>query len=177
MFKFKVDNQIINQAKELASTFNFGKRQTANGTKEQQIVGLIGEIMIRDLFNAGKINGLNGFDGGFDLEYSGKLIDVKTMGRKTDPKPEFVNNFIELQLNHKAEYFIFNSLNKKTKELTICGWISKSNFIKLADYFPKGATRQRKNGTQFKTFTGLYELQNKYLKQVHSPNELLKQLL
>jgi hypothetical protein len=177
MFKFKVDNQVIKRAKELVSKFNFGQRHTANGTKEQQVVGLIGEIMIRDLFNAGDIDGNNGFDGGYDLEYFGKFIDVKTMGRTTDPKPDFVNNLIELQINHKADYFIFNSLNKKSKELTVCGWISKKDFIKLADHFPKGSIRKRKDGTSFKTFSGLYELKNNYLKTTNSPQQLLKQLL
>lgn len=177
MFSFKVDKSIIQRATTLVENFDFGKRSKANGTKEQQRIGMIGEIMIRDLFKADEIDGSNGFDGGYDISYGHKYIDVKTMGRNTDPKPDFVNNFIDLQLNHKADHFIFNSFNQKNNILTICGWISKNNFIKLANYFPKGSIRKRSDKTEFKTFSGLYELQNKFLKQVNSPSELLKQLL
>jgi len=177
MFKFKIDQNIKQQAKQLVSKYNFGKRSQANGTKEQQFVGIIGEIMIRDLFNAGQIDGSSGFDGGFDIKYNNKHIDVKTMGRTTDPKPEFVNNFIGLQLNHRADYFIFNSLNKKTNELTVCGWITKNDLLKLSKYYPKGSKRKRFDGTEFKTFADLYEIENRYLQKTNSPYELLKQLL
>jgi len=176
MFKFKVDNHIIKKAEELVNKYNFGKRKEANGTKEQQITGLIGEIMIRELFKAGQIDGSKGFDGGFDILESGKYIDVKTMGRTVDPTPSYVNNFMELQLNHKADNFIFTSYNKKTKELTVCGFISKKNFLSLSKYYPKGSVRKRSNGTEFKTFSGLYEIQNKYLTTTNSPYELVKQI-
>lgn len=176
MFNFKVDQNIIIKAETLVSKYNFGKRSKANGNKEQQIVGIIGELMIRDLFNAGEIDGSSGFDGGFDIKYNKKLIDVKTMGRTSQPKKNYVNNLIDLQINHSADHFIFNSFNKKNNILTVCGWISKSNFIKLAKYFPKNTIRKRTDGTEFKTFSGLYELQNKDLNGVYSPDELLIQL-
>lgn len=176
MFNFKVDQYIINKAKTLVSKYNFGKRSEANGTKEQQIVGIIGELMIRDLFGAGNIDGLNGFDGGYDIKYNNKLIDVKTMGRTSPPKENFVNNLIDLQINHSADHFIFNSFNKKNNILTVCGWISKTNFVKLAKYFPKDTIRKRTDGTQFKTFSGLYEIKNKDLNGVNTPDELLIQL-
>jgi hypothetical protein len=176
MFKFKVDTYIISEAKELIKNYNFGQRSKANGTPAQQLIGVIGEIMIRNLFKAGKIDGSIGFDGGYDLDVNNKLIDVKTMGRTTDPREDYVNNFIDLQLNHKAKYFIFNSLNKKTKELTVCGWISKEDFLKLAKHYPEGSIRKRSNGTEFKTFAGLYEIENRYLNKVESPEELIKQL-
>lgn len=176
MFNFKVDQNIIIKAETLVSKYNFGKRSKANGNKEQQIVGIIGELMIRDLFNAGEIDGSNGFDGGFDINYNNKLIDVKTMGRTSQPKKNYVNNLIDLQINHSADHFIFNSFNKKNNILTVCGWISKLNFIKLAKYFPKNTIRKRTDGTEFKTFSGLYELQNKDLNGVYSPDELLIQL-
>ena len=176
MFKFKVDSDIIKEAEYIANNYNFGKRKEANGTKEQQITGLIGEIMMRDLFNCDKIDGSKGFDGGFDILESGKYIDVKTMGRTVDPTKDYVSNFMELQLKHKANYLLFTSLNKKTKILTVCGYISKKDFLCLAKLYPKGSVRRRSNGTEFKTFSGLYEIQNKHLITTDSPYELVKQL-
>ena len=42
MFKIQVPNSIIDHCKELIKKYNFGKRYTANGTPEQQLIGIIG---------------------------------------------------------------------------------------------------------------------------------------
>ena len=62
---------------EYLSKNNMGNRHSANGNKEQQFVGLIGEVLTKSIFGL-KHKYINGFDGGFDLEYKGKKIDVKT---------------------------------------------------------------------------------------------------
>ena len=176
MFKFKIDKKIISDATNQCENHNFGKRSEANGTKKEQIVGLIGEQMIRDLFNAGQIDGSIGFDGGYDIKINNKLIDVKTMGRNCDPRKGFVSNFMKLQENHKANYFIFTSLNKKTKHLSVCGWISKKEFLDNCDFYSKGSFRTRTNGTKFKLKAGLYEIDNDKLNKVNTPEELIKQI-
>ena len=47
--------------------------------------------------------------------------------------------------------------------LTICGWIPKKNFKELAKFYKKGTMRVRDDGTSFKSFADLWELENKYL--------------
>ena len=103
---------------------NIGNRSKANGSKEEQFVGLLGEISVKKYFN---INHKyeNGFDGGFDFIYKGRKFDVKTMGRNVDPKPYYVNNFITYQLDYDCDAYIFCSLNKKTNKLSVCGWLTK----------------------------------------------------
>ena len=176
MFKLDIDRELIKKAGYLVETYDFGKRKEANGNKVQQLVGIIGEQVIRDLFKAGDIDGSNGFDGGYDIEYYDKLIDVKTMSRKCEVKDDFVSNFMELQLSHSATHFIFNSLNTVKKEITVCGYISKQEFLEKADYFPKGSYRYRTDGTSFQTFSGLYEIKNKYLHDVNGWLELIQKL-
>lgn len=176
MFKLDVDKELIKKAGYLVDTYNFGKRSEANGNKVQQIVGIIGEQVIRDLFKAGDIDGESGFDGGYDIEYYNKLIDVKTMSRKCEVSEDFVSNFMELQLSHSATHFIFNSYNTKKQEITVCGYISKKEFLEKADYFPKGSYRFRTDGTSFQTFSGLYEIKNKYLHDVNGWIELIQNL-
>jgi hypothetical protein len=136
---------------------NLGNRLEANGNKEQQFVGLIGEIMVVNLFGL-EYKFSQGFDGGFDFIYKGKRIDVKTMGRTVEPKPYFVNNFIAFQKDFNCDYYIFTSLNKKTNELTICGYLSKEDLL-------KGTKRTRTNGTSFILKTDTYEIENFNLKK------------
>ena len=143
---------------------NLGNRLEANGNKEQQFVGLIGEIMVVNLFGL-EYKFSQGFDGGFDFIYKGKRIDVKTMGRTVDPKPYFVNNFIAFQKDFNCDYYIFTSLNKKTNELTICGYLSKEDLLKKSTLYKKGTKRTRTNGTSFILKADTYEIENFNLKK------------
>jgi hypothetical protein len=143
---------------------NLGNRLEANGNKEQQFVGLIGEIMVVNLFGL-EYKFSQGFDGGFDFIYKGKRIDVKTMGRTVEPKPYFVNNFIAFQKDFNCDYYIFTSLNKKTNELTICGYLSKEDLLKKSTLYKKGTKRTRTNGTSFILKTDTYEIENFNLKK------------
>jgi len=45
---------------------NMGNRHSANGNKENQLVGLVGEILTKQIFNI-EHKFINGFDGGFDF--------------------------------------------------------------------------------------------------------------
>jgi len=75
------------------TTHNFGHRYTANGNYEQQLTGIIGQSVVMEIFGLGFIDGSSGFDHGVDIYFEGLKIDVKTMGRTTDVKPNYTNNF------------------------------------------------------------------------------------
>lgn len=176
MFKIEVKQEIINHCRQQISTYNFGKRVVANGNSEQQLTGIIGQSVIMDLFGLGYINGENGFDDGVDISYNNLSIDVKTMGRTTEVRDYYVNNFIGLQLYFKTDIYIFCSFNKNTQILTVCGWIEKADFLKKSNLFPKGTTRKRSDGSTFRTFADLYEISNKDLNNVNSFEELKSEL-
>tara|TARA_R100000951_G_scaffold32121_1_gene27434 strand:+ start:1748 stop:2254 length:507 start_codon:yes stop_codon:yes gene_type:complete len=146
---------------------NMGKRHSANGSKEEQLVGLIGEIMTKELFNI-KHEWQSGFDGGFDFIYKGKKIDVKTMGRTVNPKPFYINNFVAFQKEFDCDCYIFNSINKKTNELTICGWVTKQDLLDKAFFCEKGSVVKRSNGTSFTAAYDSYMLENNKLNNINT---------
>lgn len=176
MFKVKVNQDIIQYCKNQIDKYNFGKRSFANGNKEQQLTGIIGQSVVMNLFGLGYVNGEDGFDDGVDILYNNKKIDVKTMGRKSDVKQNYTNNFLKLQDHYSTEIYIFCSYHKTKEELTICGWIDKTDFINKRRYYPKGTERKRFDGTTFETFADLYEIDNKDLNQVNNIDELKQQL-
>ena len=176
MFKIKVKDSIIKHCEEQIKKYNFGKRGYADGTPKQQLVGIIGQTVVLDLFGLPWIDGGKGFDGGVDLVYRGITLDVKTMGRTTDVRPYYVNNFIGLQKKYIVDAYIFVSFNKKTKELTIVGWLPKKLLEEKADFFPKGSFRTRSDGSKFRTFTDLYEIKNSDLFDINSIEDLKTQI-
>jgi len=144
---------------------NMGNRHSANGNKEEQLVGLLGEVLTKQLFNI-EHKFLNGFDGGYDFIYKENKIDVKTMGRTVNVKDYFVHNFIAFQENYNCDVYIFNSLNKKNNKLNICGWIKKKDLLQNSIFYKKGSIRQRSNGTSFKMKTNTYEIKNNQLNNI-----------
>lgn len=171
MFLIKVKPEIIRHCEEQNQKYNFGQRYTANGNKEQQLTGIIGQSVIMDLFGLGYIDGATGFDEGVDLTYNGIGIDVKTMGRTTDVRKDYVNNLVALQINYESDVYLFCSYHKRKKELTVCGWTTKADFLKKAQLFTKGSIRTRTDGSTFTTKADLYEIANKDLNNVDSIDE------
>ena len=177
MFKVKVSDGIINHCRECVEHTNFGMRKEANGNKEQQLTGIIGQSVVMDLFECGYVDPNGGFDGGVDLEFMGYRIDVKTMGRTTDAKPIYTNNFLKLQDYLNTDIYLFCSYNKNTQELTICGWIDKDEFKTKRTYYPKGTTRTRTDGTTFDLFADTYEIDNSQLNDISSALDFQIQLI
>ena len=130
MFKIKVSNAIIDYARNLLVDHNFGNRGIADGNVHEQLTGLIGQCTIQTLFHVDLLTGAGGFDHGKDLEFAGLAIDVKTMGRTTDVKDYYVNNFIALQKDYPTDAYIFCSYYEVKKELTVVGGYPKMNWKK-----------------------------------------------
>jgi len=177
VFTIKVKEELIDYCKEQISKYNFGKRSLANGTPEQQLTGVIGQSVVMELFGFGKVDGSQGFDEGVDLVFNNKKIDVKTMGRTTTVKPYYTNNFLKLQDYFETDIYIFCSYNKRKKELTVCGWITKEDFILKRRFYKQGSIRTRSDGSTFKTFFDLYEFDNIDLNQVNSFEQLKLDLM
>lgn len=176
MFSVFVSDRIIQHCKKQVNEYNFGQRCVANGNIEQQLTGIIGQSVIMEMFGLGLVDGASGFDNGVDINYKGIKVDVKTMGRTTDVRDYYVNNFIGLQINFDTDVYIFCSFNKNTNKLTVCGWIKKSDFLERASFFPRGSFRKRSDGTTFRTFADLYEIANNRLNDVCSADELKNDL-
>ena len=176
MIILPIEEEVIVQAANYVDSRKLGKRGKFDGNRTEQIVGMTGEFMVAKILGMNIPTIEDGFDGGWDLNIGGKRIDVKTMGRTTSPKPEFVNNILKMQYHYKATHFVFCSLNKKNRELTICGLISKEELPNKATFHKQGEVRTRTNGTKFELQADTYEIANRDLVQVNSIAEL-KELL
>ena len=108
----KVTKELKEQCWEYLQQNNMGNRHSANGNKEEQFVGLIGEVLTKKLFKK-QHKFENGFDGGYDFIHRTKKVDVKTMGRNVDVKMNYVNNFIGFQSHFDCDIYVFCSINKK----------------------------------------------------------------
>jgi hypothetical protein len=177
MLKISVSENIINHCKGQVDKYNFGMRVSSNGTKDQQLVGIIGQSVIMSLFDLPFVDGNSGFDNGVDIEFCEVKIDVKTMGRNTDVKRDYVNNFLRLQDYFDCDAYIFCSYHKTKKELTICGWIDKKSFNEKRKYYPKGTERKRFDGTSFVIIGDNFEILNSDLYDVESLDDLKNQLV
>ena len=164
-FCFRVPDEVIEASKGYAFQHNLGNRgDGSDGTKEQQLVGIIGQNAISFLMGNNMMTGNLGFDGGVDCDIFGLNFDVKTMGRMVEPKIDFVNNLIESQTSFNPDAYLFLSLNKSNYILTICGWLPKSELQERATLYKKGATRIRADGTSFQMKANTYEISNRNLR-------------
>ena len=161
----KVPKELKEECWSYLQENNMGNRHSANGNKENQLIGLIGEILTKKIFNI-EHKFESGFDGGYDFKHKNKTIDVKTMGRNVDMQDNFVHHLIAFQIKYDCQIYIFNSLNKIKNELDICGWLTKEDIINKSEYFKKGTLRKRNNGTTFRLKTDGYFINNTMLNDI-----------
>ena len=171
MISLPIDEQLIIKATTYVDTHKIGRRKKFNGNRTNQVVGITGELMVAELLGA-TLPETHDFDGGWDFNFSGKQIDVKTVGRTSNARLDYYSNVIEAQIHFKATHYLFCSLNKNKRELTICGFISKEDFLRKAEYKKAGDTFTRVNGdTMVLKATG-YFIKNSDLIQIDSIAQL-----
>ena len=173
MFDVVVSQEQLDYAQSMVDQYNFGQRGYGDGSKKEQLTGIIGQTVFADLLDLPRPNGAEGFDGGKDFVIHAKRVDIKTMTRKVPMRDYFVHNFVGYQKSYDVDFYIFASYNITNRHLTICGYIDKDTFFKRASYFEKGATRTRSDGTTFKTFAPLYEIEQKMLFPAPSLQDIL----
>ena len=169
--RIPVDKELTRMIEVYLQTHNLGSRGYEDGDPGNQKVGLIGELIVYKYLTGSypNLNGrADGFDGGYDIQFRNKRIDVKTMERKTYAKPGFVNNFYLLQESHKAEIIVFCSYHSRDNVLEICGWLPKNELSKRGVYYAAGTKRIRTNGSSFVFRQNNYEVENKDLDSIDS---------
>lgn len=175
--KVKIKEDIRKHCWNEVNNHNFGQRKEHNGSKNDQYTGIVAQSIIMDFFGLGYVDGSLGCDGGVDLTYKGKTYDVKAMGRNVDVKDSYVNNFYKVQENYNVDGYIFCSINKKKKELTVCGWIKKEDFIMNKKLYKKGEMRYRDDGSSFPVKGDTYEIGNEHLNFVNSVIDMKMQMI
>lgn len=169
--KIAVLPSVLAAIEEYLETHNLGNRGIEDGDKRKQTVGLLGEVLVTEKLAGAPINlseRQDGFDGGFDFEYKGLRVDVKTMERKSFVRPNYVNNFYIMQEAYDSDVIIFCSYNTSASILEICGWIYKNDLTKLGVYYKSGTERIRADGTSFVFRQDNYEIENKDLQHIRT---------
>jgi len=169
MIKINLNQDIVDYSVSLVDKYNFGQRGKDDGNKIEQYVGVISENTVRSYLGFNLIQP-KGFDGGYDILYNGLKLDIKSMNRTVDPKPEYINNVFDVQIKYNCDGYIFTSLNKKDKTLTICGWITKKDFINKAILYKKGTIRNR-GGSTFKLKADNWEILNSQLNKIRTNSD------
>lgn len=154
-----------NKVWEFLKNNDIGNRGDFDGKKVHQYIGLLGEMKVHQLFKQ-DFEFKDDFDGGYDMMLGDKKVDIKTMGRNVNIKPDYVHNFSGLQKHFKCDIYIFASLNKKTSDVSACGWVTKEELFERAEKFKKGTKRQRDNGTFTVFGCTTYEIKNKDLNDI-----------
>lgn len=177
-FSVNVPQAVIDASKQFVANNNLGMRNdNSNGTKDQQLVGVIGQNMMAQALGRPMMKPSTGHDGGIDFVINGVTIDIKTMGRTRTPKLDYVNNLIASQTRFDVDGYVFASFNKETNKLTICGWIPKVTFLFFAKFNEKGTIRTRKDNTTFELKADTYEIENEDLiYKIYSWHDLIKSI-
>ena len=173
MFDISVSLEQLDYTTHMVNQYNFGQRGYGDGNKREQLTGIIGQTVFSDLLSYERPNGATGFDGGKDFIINGRRVDIKTMTRKVPMRDFYVHNFVGYQKQYKVDYYIFASFNTSKNVLTICGYIDKHRFFERAAFFPKGSIRTRSDGTTFRTFAPLYEINQNELIPTDSIEEII----
>ncbi len=174
-FTIDIPDNVVDASIACCKAGNMGNRgDGSDGTKEQQMIGIIGQNMLNIALGLPLMQPGGGFDGGVDAYVNGLSFDIKTMGRTVTPRLDFVNNLMQSQTKFNVDGYIFASVNTNDNRMTVCGWIPKALFLERATLFEKGAVRQRKDKTTFETKAAMYEIaNNKLFYQARSWDELL----
>jgi len=171
MITIQIHEQTIIDATVYVDKKKIGNRKSFNGNRKNQVVGICAEFMIADLLGLERPKG-DGFDGGWDIQIGNKLIDIKTVGRTSKAKPEHWNNVIGQQIEYKNTHYLFCALNTYNRLLTICGFITKEDFLAKATYNKEGDVIIRSDGSELTLGAPNYGIQNKDLIQINSIEEL-----
>jgi len=172
MINIKLTDKIRQYAINKVTIKNFGQRSAGfNGKRTEQYTGVLGECVVHEVLDRPWPTYV---DGNLleDLIINNCTVDVKTMARTVDIRDFYVHNFVGYQKDRPCDVLLFNSINKKTRTAEICGWLPKSEFLEKADFFDKGSTRTRFDGTSFVTKAPLYEIKQHKLNQLDSKNNL-----
>jgi hypothetical protein len=81
---------------------------------------------------------IHGHSDCFDFKVKNKIIEVKTQINEYIPRPFWRCEVTEKQIHREADYYVFNKLSIKRKEIFVVGFISKEKFQKKAIYRRKG---------------------------------------
>jgi len=109
--------------------------------------GAIGEVVIRDMYNA-----VQAYDFHYDLLIGGEKIEIKTKIYTPGliPNSNWNASVLQSSMFQRCDKYVFCLIPKNYSVLYICGWITKERFMKEAKYFKRGSYSTNYDGTRWK---------------------------
>jgi len=160
-------------ATELVSRVDLGRRGYADGTRDQQLAGALGQGVVQEGLGLGQPSLAQAPQGGFELDVAGCRVEVKTTGRWRGPmRGHYAHNIYAVQMDRPADAFVFCSHHRSEGEIVVCGWLRRDEVLALGTLFQAGTVRTRDNGTQFTFEADNYEVLNRDVHDVNSWEEL-----
>lgn len=169
MIHLNVPADVITVSREYMRYASLGNRgDGSDGSYDEQLIGVMGENLFRFAVGLPFMEYREWHDNGVDCEVHDIRLDVKTMGRTTEPQLHYANNLVAKQINFDVDGYVFMSINRQAGySATVCGWLPKPTFMERAILHPKGSERMRGDGSSFQTKSDMYEIRNDQLR--HEP--------
>lgn len=149
MITVQVPDIVLRQSALVCNYTNFGNRGVDDGTKQQQLHGIIAQNCMALAFGFPFVQRLEQWDGGFDFVIGDQKIDIKNVTRNYTPKPEYEALIVSEQLKYDVQIYMFTSYNQRKNELTVCGWLPKDIFLNRARIYKRGDVVERSDGSTF----------------------------
>lgn len=175
MITVKVPELVLRQSVQVCQQVNFGRRGIDDGTKEQQLHGVIAQNALALAFGFPFVAASNMWDGGYDFEVGSQRIDIKNVTRNVTPKLEYEARVVTEQLKYNVHIYLFTSYNQKDNLLTVCGWLPKDIFLDRARIYERGDIVVRDDGTTFTCRLNTHQIYYYQLNRVSKDLEELKE--
>ena len=131
MIQIKITPDIIARAKKKAATV--GNLQGSITGSLSNVVGAIGEIVVRDFTGATEANSKD-----FDLLIGNRRVDVKTKRCNTTPSPNYDCSVSAHGTKQDCDSYVFVRILTDHSKAWILGEIAKSEFYKKATRYKTG---------------------------------------
>ena len=172
--KIKITDTIKEHADLTTQAINFGQRRAGfNGTRDQQMTGIIGELIIYQVLGL-PFPTYETYTP-TDIEINGNKIDIKTRRSASSfMRPGWVHNLTKFQIEHLVPYILFNNYNAAESTMEIDGWLPKKTIIENMDKWLKkqGGSSMRDDGTVLKMKTNNIEIPTEALIKINSVEDI-----
>jgi len=120
----------------------FGHERKNSGDYFERLFGLLGQIIVCDIFKKPRPTDITKCDGFSDIEIKEINYDIKTRRINVPNKKEYWNSVQSEQMNFKVGGYIFVVYRQDKGLFQIVGWIHKKEFLEKGKFHKK---EERKN--------------------------------
>lgn len=175
MITFAVPDLVVRESVRVCDAVNFGRRGFDDGSKLQQLHGIISQNSMALAFGFPFVKISDTWDGGFDFKIGNEKIDVKTRSCITTAKSHYETLVVSDQIRYDVQIYLFTSYNFKANQLTVCGWLPKDLFLSRSRMYKRGEKILNDSGKTFLCKLNTHQIYYYQLNKVENSLEQLKE--